>query len=189
MMRVVRRVAVVTACVAAGAAVVVGSGANADVAPGPDAAKVERSDRLASAPTVEMADGTGAYDTPAAARAAAGRAAADVPLPDGANVSGIRWEEAGGRFSAADVAFLVQYNALCQWTRAAAEGREVATADVVRRAMPKWSALRSIGGAGPLTRAVNDATSAEAATLRAECTASHAREVAWSTQLALVPSR
>lgn len=171
------------------AVVSVGSpGADAVQPTAPDAAKVRLSDRLTNSPTIELSRGGREYSTPEAARAAAARTATAVPMPEGSNVNGIRWEEAGGSFTEADVQFLVQYNALCQWTRALDDGRDTATAETVRRATPRWSALRAVEAASALGRAVSDPASAEAAALRAECAASHVREVAWARERGLPPT-
>jgi len=129
---------------------------------------------------------------PAEARAAAARAAQSLPLPQGGNFNGIRWEEAGGTFTDADVAFVTQYNATCQWYRALRDGREVQRAAQIVQEAPSWPAIRDTEPAAGLAAAAREVLAGgfgpAAGALVDQCQAAHEREVAWARQLGLPPS-
>lgn len=97
-----------------------------------------------------------------------------IPLPPGGNFNGIRWAQAGGPLSPGEVESSLEFNARCQWVRAALEDR-VREAATVLRATTSWPALRE----QPL-----DVDRTEAA----RCYASHHREQQFARRHELVPS-
>jgi hypothetical protein len=127
---------------------------------------------------------------PAEARRAA--AAQTLALPAGGNFNGIRWEEAGGTFTEADVAFVTEYNATCQWWRALSDGRDAQRAARIVQEAPTWPAITGTEPAAGLLAAAREVLAGgfgpAALALVAQCQASHEREVAWATQLGLPPS-
>lgn len=129
---------------------------------------------------------------PEQARATAALAEERLPLPKGGNFNGIRWEEAGGLFTEADVAFVTQYNAACQWYRALRDARETEVAKGIVQEVPNWSAIAGTEAAPPLAEAANEVRAGSfgpaARALLSQCQAAHAREVAWALQLGLPPS-
>ncbi|MBE2316558.1 hypothetical protein DVA67_011265 [Solirubrobacter sp. CPCC 204708] len=121
------------------------------------------------------------------ARLVADAHAAAVPLPAGGTFSGIRWEQAGGQFGRAEIAAVLEYNAVCQWLRARRDGREVGVAERVLATVPSWPAwrgteeggvLKEIVGGGPLLDGV-----------LADCDAARAREVEYASSRGLPPTR
>jgi hypothetical protein len=114
-----------------------------------------------------------------------------VPLPHGGNFNGIRWEEAGAATDA-DIAFVQQYNAACQWLRAADEGREAERLAVMWQEIPAWPAMRLGGNAEAFLSALAEqrggGESGEPALLQA-CRESHERETAYAISLNRLPSR
>jgi len=142
---------------------------------------------LANAPSLDRHAGP-SYDADGPARAAALRASAEVPMPDDGNVNGIRWEEAGGVFGAAEVQTVVEANAFCQWLRAVQDGRQLDTAKHVLDTVPDWPGFRDQPDVDLLRTTVSEAVGGgggeyEAAV--AQCEASHEREVAYADQLGL----
>ena len=124
---------------------------------------------------------------PGSARAGAVVRAAGIPLPAGGNFNGIRWELAGSQISRAEMDFVLQYNAACQWLRAWKRG-SVTALGVFRRAA-SWSALR--GGASRLAEVAAEANRGGGKDLTAmlgDCTSGHTREVAYARGLGLAPS-
>jgi hypothetical protein len=116
----------------------------------------------------------------------------DVPVPTGGTFSGIRWEEAGGAFSRAEIAGVLQYNAACQWLRAWRDGREKGAAEQVLADVPAWPAWRFAEGAAVLAGVAADvrAGGGQASTaMLADCDASHEREAAYAAARGLAPSR
>jgi hypothetical protein len=126
------------------------------------------------------------------ARRAAARVAQTLALPAGGNFNGIRWEEAGGTFTEADVAFVTQYNATCQWWRALRDGRDAPLAARIVQEAPTWPAIRGTEPAAGLIAAAREVAAGSfgptAGALLDQCQASHEREVAWAEQLGLPPS-
>jgi hypothetical protein len=122
------------------------------------------------------------------ARAQAGRRAAEVPLPAGGNFHGVHWEEAGGTFSVAEIEGVVEYNAFCQWLRAA-QGPRREEALAVLDSVPRWPALR--GGDGVVAQAVAEARTGGGrvhAGVLAACVRSHQDEAAYAAKRGLTPS-
>lgn len=113
--------------------------------------------------------------TTAAARHFARRRQRAIPLPAGGNFNGIRWARAPRPLSPGAAEQTLEYNARCQWLRAAAESREAAAA-VVLRSAARWPALRALP---PLSATPS---------LLADCYASHRREVAYARRGGLIPS-
>jgi hypothetical protein len=157
--------------------------------------------KVRSAPALERSKALATAGTPfvvaaaipaATARVVADELAAAIPLPAGGTFSGVRWEEAGGVFSRAEIAGVLQYNAACQWLRAWRDGREKATAAPVLGDVPAWSAWRFAEGAAVLAQVAADvrAGGGQAATaMLAGCDASHEREVMYAAARGLAPSR
>src|SRR5262249_181420 len=117
---------------------------------------VERSQALvaAQAPFASVAP------VPAAtARVVADDVARSVPLPAGGTFPGIRCAESGGRGGAlaeAEMAWVPQYNAACQWLRAWRDGRDKATSLQVLGETPAWPAWRLEETAGVLGEVVSE---------------------------------
>jgi hypothetical protein len=152
---------------------------------------LERSKALVAAPAGD-AFAADASIPAVTARAIADELARDVPLPAGGTFSGIRWEEAGGVFSRAEIVGVLEYNAACQWLRAWRDGREKDTAQQVLADVPAWPAWRFAETAGVLGRAVAEVRTGggeAAAGLLAECDAAHAREGAYASARGLAVSR
>jgi hypothetical protein len=137
--------------------------------------------------TVLSALGPQAY-APATAREGAAVRAAGIPLPAGGNFNGIRWELLEGDVPAAQMDFILQYNAACQWLRAWRRGSAGALR-VFRRAA-SWSVFRG-EGASRLAAVAAQASAgggAAATAMLSECEAAHRREVAYARRLGLAPS-
>jgi hypothetical protein len=152
---------------------------------------LERSKALAAAPTGSLFELAPAIPA-ATARVIADDLAAAIPLPAGGTFSGVRWEEAGGLFSRAEITGVLQYNAACQWLRAWRDGRDKATAGQVLGYAPTWSAWRFADGADALARVAADvrAGGGQAATAMVrDCDAAHERETAYAAARGLPPSR
>ncbi len=128
-----------------------------------------------------------------AARRHANVVARSVPLPQGGNFNGIRWEDLSGGASTSDVAFILQYNAACQWLRALSEHRVDPGDRRVIADIPSWPAFRESESAAVFAEAlaeVSTSSPAEKATeLVAQCTESHARETAYARSLGLMAPR
>jgi hypothetical protein len=145
-----------------------------------------------TAPTLARGPQATTIGGPEEARQAAARAAQTLPLPAGGNFNGIRWEEAGGTFTEADVAFVTQYNATCQWYRALRDGRDAQRAARVVHEAAGWPAIRDTEAAAGLVAAAHDVLAGglgpAARALIDQCQAAHDREVAWAARLGLPPS-
>jgi hypothetical protein len=143
----------------------------------------------ASAADVIAHDGT----VPAAlARVIAEEIAREVSLPSGGTFDGIRWEQAGGVFSRREIAAMLQYNAACQWLRAWRDGREAAVAHAVLTDVPRWTAWRGTETGAAFADVASEVAKGGgeiAATVLADCDASHAREQRYAAALGLSPSR
>ncbi len=112
---------------------------------------------------------------PARARAYARRRRDSIPLPPGGTFTGLRFEDAGRRLEPGLIEQVLQDNAHCQWLRAATEDRSN-EADAVLAVSYSWPALRAIAGRLDADRE------------RADCYASHAREVTYARGRHLTPS-
>jgi hypothetical protein len=119
------------------------------------------------APTVSL--------TPARARELTRSRGVRIPLPDGGNFNGIRWEAARAPIPGEHWTAILQHNAACQWLRASGEGRERPTAEAILALAGRWPALRD--GAF---------TALPATTL--DCYRSHRREVAYAVARGWTPS-
>ena len=144
-----------------------------------------RSRALTTAPTPDP--GGRAYrGSDAVERAAA--IAASIPLPEGGNFEGIRWQEAEGELTEHDIAFVLQYNATCQWHRARRDGREAASAGSVVADTPRWPAFRDTA-LGAALETAGDRGTEESEALLADCDATHERELAYAAARGRAPSR
>ena len=156
-----------------------------------DPPALTRSKALVASPAA--APFVAAASIPAAtARVIADEVAREIPLPEGGTFSGVRWEAAGGVFSRAEIAGVLQYNASCQWLRAWRDGREASVSERVLADVPSWPALRGAEATAMLAqiaaetragggRAVTDAL--------VGCDASHEREAAYAPARGLATSR
>lgn len=156
----------------------------------PEQAKQHQADALAAAPAGAGFGPADDFDPRAGARAAASRRGSAVPLPEGGNFNGVRWELAGGRIPGGDIETVLEYNAACQWVRALKDGRERDAADHVLHAVPSWPALRAGGAAPAFRQAAGEVLAGRATTdpVVADCVATHEREVSYSASLGLTPS-
>lgn len=118
--------------------------------------------------------------------------AADVPFPAGGNVNGIRWEERATAISRFEIAFVVRYNAACQWYRAAADRRHRTEAARVIATIPTWPGFvgTDVGRTAAEVGAalISGRPTKVARAVLADCRASHHREVAYARTLGLEPS-
>jgi hypothetical protein len=169
----------------------VGAPGSAQAGAGGSSPALERSKALVAAPAGDPFSATAAIPA-ATARVIADGVGRDIPLPAGGTFAGVRWEEAGGVFTRAEIAAVLQYNAACQWLRAWRDGREKQASAQVLADVPAWPAWRFAETAGVLAQVAADVRAgggeAEAAVV-ADCDASHDREVAYATARGLTPSR
>jgi hypothetical protein len=132
----------------------------------------------------------GSFDAAREARSRSDERMPAVPLPDGGNLNGIRWEEGGGTVHPAELEGVLEYNAACQWLRASRDGRE---ADVARRILadvPAWPALRGTDSGAVWNQVVRELGRGGevSAGVLADCDASHEREVAYAAERGRIPS-
>jgi hypothetical protein len=153
------------------------------VAPDPD---LQRSFSLATGPDVSSLDVSDYYATSGAASDEARRLAESVPLPEGGNFNGIRWDELGG-VSRAGIKGLLLFNAACQWARAQDDGREPTKARLILDEVPRWPTLRQ-GDRNAFARALVLTEGQLAAGVRRDCRELHEREVTYAKQRGTLPS-
>jgi hypothetical protein len=181
-----KRVHILGGAVAAAVLAYTGPGA---AQPRPGDPALERSAQLAAAPGL----GSGGAAIPAErARAAAAGIARSIPLPDGGTFDGVRWEEAGGVFTADDIALVLQYNATCQWLRAWRDGRNTSASARVLADVPSWPVWRGSDGAEAISGVVADVRAGGGASARAmlaDCDAAHDREVHYAAANGLTATR
>jgi hypothetical protein len=158
--------------------------------PGRDAS-LARSAALVAAPAARGFDAPA--DVPAqTARAVAGGIAGAIPLPPGGSFDGVRWEQAGGVFTTAEIALVLQYNAACQWLRAWRDGRETPTSGLILRDVPSWPAWRDSETGAFLAQVAADVRAGggpSAVALLSDCDAAHDREVTYAAGRGLTPAR
>lgn len=145
------------------------------VTPDPDR---QRSSSLTSSPDVTDTDLVDYYESSDAASEEAGRLANEVPVPQGGNFNGIRWDELGGA-TRADIKGLLLFNAACQWARARADDRDNGLADAVLSDVPRWPTFR-FGDRHRFARALADASGPLWVGVRRDCREIHAREVIYA---------
>lgn len=126
------------------------------------------------------------------ARVVAGDLADAVPLPEGGTFDGVRWEQAGGDFTVAQIGLVLQHNAACQWLRAWRDGRQTPTSARVLADVPSWPAWRGSETGELMAQVAADVRAGggrAADAMLADCDAAHERETAYATQHGLTPSR
>lgn len=155
-------------------AIAIVSGAQGDTAI-VSSPKTEQSLQLTKAPAPSPLASGRRIDA-AGARSLASSQRQSVPLPEGGNFNGIRWEELAGPVSAAEVEIMTEFNAACQWLRAAADGREKGVAEKILGDVPNWNAIREIGFPAGDPRQLE------------ECRQASQRERAYAGKLGLLPS-
>jgi hypothetical protein len=142
-------------------------------------AKEDKSQELTREPP-KPAEVQPAFGTGTDARAAADRLAPRIPLPNGGNFNGIRWESAPGAVTPAQIDAVLEYNAACQWMRAFDDGREVTVAVHVLNDLGDWPGWRgSSDTRGFIQRAAAEAQSgggADALQMLTDCRASRSRD-------------
>jgi hypothetical protein len=151
--------------------------------------KLARAEALRAAPPT---DRRGPAYRAVEARAVAAERSRPIPLPEGGNFNGIRWELGGDGVGESDVDGVLGYNALCQWLRAWRDGREAALALRVLETAPKWPALRGTEAGAFVAGVVEEAGAGggeTAAAVLRDCDAIHQREVEYARALGLEPSR
>jgi hypothetical protein len=159
-----------------------------------DNAKLTQSAALAteSAPPLRAGPGSQYADSVGDIRAAAAAYAQKVPLPDGGNFNGIQWENGQYGLPLAIVQAVEQFNAACQWYRAAADGREVATAQRIIADIPQWSSFREPETHAKAVEAAQDFSAGGGGIFREqlkECDASAQRERDYASAQGSQPSR
>ncbi len=106
-----------------------------------------------------------------------------VPLPTGGNFNGIRWNDLQTATDD-DINFILQFNAACQWLRAAADQRDVEATAAIWKLIPAWPAMRR-GGNGDVFLAALARLSVggtnEASVALTVCRESHERESMYAT--------
>jgi hypothetical protein len=148
-----------------------------------------KSTALRSAPTVGFDAPGRRFASGTDARRASEALQAAVPLPRGGSFSGVRFEEAGAGLTDADIQYVQEYNAACQWLRALSDGRDPALAREILGAVPAWPTFRGTTRATLVEGALSSYPDGEPArALLADCRASHAREVAYAQRIGLTPS-
>ncbi|MDX6640809.1 MAG: hypothetical protein QOF12_1820 [Solirubrobacteraceae bacterium] len=175
---------------AAGAAATLALSGGSQPAAGSSNPQQTKADELAAAPMVDRTAGGPSYTAGAAARGQADRTVDRLPLPAGGNFNGIRWEE-GGVLTAAEIEGVLEYNAFCQWIRAARDDADPGTALGVLDDVPQWPAFRGTAEADLLSEAVAEARAGSGPVLdgvRRDCDASHGREAAYARERGLTPS-
>ncbi len=110
-----------------------------------------------------------------------------VPLPTGGNFNGIRWTDLEAATDT-DIRFLLQYNAACQWLRAAADRRDAANQDAIWSQLPTWPAMRLDGYGEQFQSARAPALQGRDSALSRRCVESHERETSYARGLGLTPS-
>ena len=118
---------------------------------------------------------TGPGLTPRRARRLAHRRERSIPLPDGGNFHGVKWENAGAFIERSQLEQVLQYNAWCQWRRARSERREPAAALRILAVSARWPAFRG-------------QPASTGASALAGCYASHRREVQHARSRGQTPS-
>jgi hypothetical protein len=126
------------------------------------------------------------------ARAAAVELGKDIPLPEGGNFNGIRWEELEGSITSQMISVMLQYNAACQWWRAEDGDRADGVGRDIAGDIPQWNAVRGTEAAtlaadvgADLTRGGGPVSSA----VVADCEASREREATYAAERGLTPTR
>lgn len=145
---------------------------------------------LTVAPAVNPAMPGRRYADAQEARTAADRSAATVPLPDGGNFNGIRFEEADG-LSAADVEGVLEHNAACQWWRALSDARMRGIAARIAADIPSWPSFRGTEQAelaGQVAEQLGGTGGPQADGVLRDCAAMHTREVAYASARGWAPS-
>jgi len=140
---------------------------------------------LTQTPDVSAVDRADYYAGPQAAAAKARELAAAVPLPDGGNFNGIRWDVLEGA-SRGEIRGLLAFNAACQWYRARSEGREEAVADAILKDVPRWPTFRG-GDRQVIAQTMASGTGPLATAVTRECSELHDREVAYARSRGLTP--
>lgn len=145
-------------------------------------------DALTTAPAITFTDDGAAVGNDVAARAAT--LAGQVPLPTGGNFNGVRW---GDLHSATDddIAFILQFNAACQWLRAIADNRDAAAAIEMWKDIPAWPAMRRSGNGAVFAAAIDQLSSTDephASLVLESCRESHVRETSYAAAHDLTPS-
>jgi hypothetical protein len=132
------------------------------------------------------------FSTRREARRVAAILARRIPLPQGGNFNGVRWEASEGALSAGQIDAILQYNAACQWLRALRDQREPPVARGVLATVGWWPAFRPRSAESAQLRA----TFAQALTgggadftsMLADCDGAHRREVSYALQRGLPAS-
>lgn len=146
----------------------------------------QASTTLATQPDVSNADISDYYATADTASREAARLGTEIPLPQGGNFNGIRWNDLGGA-SRADIKGLLLFNAACQWSRARADRRGGTSAQAVLADVPRWPTLRA-GDRNEFARTLSADSGPLADGVRRDCKEIHAREVTYAQSHGLAPS-
>ena len=179
-----RVIAVPTAFVVA-ATVAAAVTAGAVSATADDLSPEQRSATLTTRADLNQSDTSRVARSEAAAREAATGLAAGIPLPEGGNFNGIQWEHAVGWPHDA-LQSVLEYNAMCQWVRALADGRQVEDAKRVLADVPSWPTFRTPENHAAVQNLVPGSVTFDARVL--ECRLSSKLERDYATAKRLTPS-
>lgn len=153
-------------------------------------AKVSSAERRSLQPATDQRSDV-AFDHRAQARIFATERSSSIPLPVGGNFNGVQWEQFDGPVPLPVLDGILEYNAACQWLRAAADGRETETARAVLPAVSEWPSLRGTESATSVKRAAAELSanspSSGSGVLR-DCREIHGREVLYATTQGLRPT-
>lgn len=112
-----------------------------------------------------------------------------VPLPTGGNFNGVRWNDLQTATDD-DINFILQFNAACQWLRAAADQRDPEATGAIWKLIPVWPAMRRGGNGDVFLAALARLSSAgtnEVSVALTMCRESHERESLYATDHGRTP--
>jgi len=154
------------------------------------ASQLSASQALSSAPTVDDATNPGRLlAQEQAQQEAAVLAGTTIPLPQGGNFNGIRWEDLPDPMPENSLINMLQHNAACQWYLALRDGRELESARQIARDLPNWSALRSTGDQDPAVQAARNFATGQGTDDHALqiCRDTRQRQISYATAHGLIP--
>lgn len=97
----------------------------------------QASTTLTARPALKLTDTSWVASSEDEARRVAAELAVNIPVPKGGNFNGVYWENAVG-MPRGQIESVLQYNAMCQWVRALADGRQADSARRILGVVPQW---------------------------------------------------